>query len=494
MPARAYRMPGMRRRSPATAGAVVFVLLLASACASSTGRRAGSGATTTTSPTSTAPTAANPPPTTAHVASSTQWTTFANGTSRLSVAASQPSLDPIHVAWRAALDGAAVYAQPLIFAGRVFVATEGDDVYALSARDGHVLWKENVGAPLVNVASAAGCGDIDPLGITSTPVIDPTTETLYVVAEVSHAGAPPVSHRLLAIDVSTGRVTRSIAADPPLPAGESPVNLLQRAALALSRGRVYVGYGGQFGDCGSYHGWVVGVGVSPGVATAAFDVTPGSSGGAVWQSGGGPAIDSAGNVYFTTGNTLGPPNSPWAEAVVKVGAGLASPALASFQDPTATDDEDLGTGEATLLPDGNVFAVGKTDRGYLLSQSDLTLITTVHGRVCGSDPDGAAAYDAVTDSLYVPCRGGGLQQIDLATDSTGWHHGDVNASPILVNGALWALSYPGGTLQEIDPATGNALQTLSLDATVPNFATPAAAGGLLVAGTSSGVVGLSGPP
>ena len=481
----------MRRRLPTIAGGM-SVLLLASACASSHNRAAGAGPTLP--PTSTAPKAANPPPTTAHVGSNTQWTTFANGSSRLSVAGAQPSLDPIHIAWHASLDGNAVYAQPLISGGRVFVATEGDDVYALSARDGHVLWKENVGAPLEDVSSAAGCGDVDPLGITSTPVVDTATGTLYVVAEVSRGGSPPVGHRLFAIDVKSGRITRSTSADPPLPAGESPVYLLQRAALALGNGRIYIGYGGQFGDCGSYHGWVVGIGVNPGVATASFNVTPASSGGAVWQSGGGPSIDSAGNVFFTTGNTLGAPNSPWAEAVVKVGAGLESPPLASFQDRTATDDEDLGTGEATLLPDGDVFAVGKTDRGYLLRQSDLGLVATVRGSVCGSDPDGATAYDAGTDSLYVPCRGGGLQQVNLATDSTGWHRGDVNASPILVAGELWALSYPGGTLQELDPATGTALQTVRLGTNVPNFSAPAAAGGLLVAGTSSGVVGLTGPP
>jgi polyvinyl alcohol dehydrogenase (cytochrome) len=294
----------MRRRFHALAAgtAAALVALAATACSSSHHGAARAHPTTSTAPVASAP---NPPSTTGYAPSATQWTTFANGNARLSVAGPQPSFDPIRVSWRAALDGTSIYAQPLIAEGRVYAATEGDDVYALSASDGRLLWRTNLGAPLRNVADYAGCGDVDPLGITSTPVIDPATRTLYVVAEVSDAGAPPVHHELFGIDAVTGHVTRSLPADPPMPGGESPVTLLQRAALALGDGRVYVGYGGQFGDCGTYHGWVVGVGVRPGTGTTSFNVTPASSGGAVWQSGGGPSIDSAGNVYWVFRNEWG---------------------------------------------------------------------------------------------------------------------------------------------------------------------------------------------
>lgn len=113
------------------------------------------------------------------------------------------------VAWRAGVHGA-VYARPVVAGSRVFVVTEDDDVYALSLRSGRVLWHESIGTPLTGVAAHAGCGNIDPLGITSTPVADPATGTLYVVGEVSKGADPPTVHRqLVGFDMATGAVTLS---------------------------------------------------------------------------------------------------------------------------------------------------------------------------------------------------------------------------------------------------------------------------------------------
>jgi polyvinyl alcohol dehydrogenase (cytochrome) len=481
--------------------------LLVAACSS--GHRATSGPTTVAPTTTAAAPSTAAPATAAPSTSSTTlpayesstWTTYANAETRLGVAASQPSLTPIRIAWRASLDGAAVYGQPIVVDGRVIVATENDGVYAVNPHDGRVLWSLSIGSPLVDVIAQAGCGDVDPLGITSTPVADPRTGTVYVVGEVSTGGRAPVHHELVGINVESGRVTQTSAADPPLPAGQSPINLLQRAALALANGVIYIGYGGNYGDCGSYHGWVVGINESPGAGIneqpaaplRAFDITPGSSGGAVWMGGGGPSVDASGDIYVTTGNTNSSGSAPWSEAIVKLSPGLTSPPLAAFQDTTAFDDEDFGTGNATLLPDGDAFAVGKTDHGYLLHQSNLTLVALIQGRVCGSNPDGGEAYDAATNSLYVPCRAGGIQQIRLSSLTTGWLSGTANSTPILVEGALWAMSYPGGTLQALDPASGAVEQTIGLGQRVPNFASPAAALGLILVGTDSGIVALAGP-
>jgi polyvinyl alcohol dehydrogenase (cytochrome) len=415
------------------------------------------------------------------------WTTYAGANDRLGVAPNQPSLDPIRLIWSSTLDGSAVSAQPLIDDGRVFAVTEDDDVYGLDARTGAVLWKVNIGRPLTDVASVAGCGDIDPLGITSTPVIDTATGTLYVVGEVSTAGGVPVHHELVGLDIADGRITMSVDADPPQlgAIGQNPVHLLQRAALALSAGRVYIGYGGQYGDCGSYHGWVVAVDLADHGANA-FDVTPDSSGGAVWQGGAAPSVDKAGELYVITGNANSAGAAPYAEAVVKLGADLAPEA--SFKDTRATDDLDFGTGDPALLPNGELVAAGKTDVGYVLSQAGLQLVDTIEGQVCGSDPDGGEAFDAAADSVYLPCQDGGVQQIDLARNRTGWRAGTVNSTPILVDGFLWALAYPSGTLEELDPRTGAVLQETGAGRSVPHFASPSAAGGVLVAGTTSGVV------
>ena len=244
--------------------------------------------------------------------------------------------------------------------GRVYVATEDDDVYALDAHDGHVLWHANVGTPLTQVDRFAGCGDIDPLGITSTPAIDTATGTLYVVAEVSNGADPPtVHHQLVGFNAYTGQVVRSADADPT-GGGDSIINLQQRGALALGRGRVYVSYGGLAGDCGFYHGWVVGVSETAGPGTVEFNATPGQQGGAIWEPG-GPAIDSVGNVYVSTGNRNNPddPNVPYAESVVKL-----SPSLdleAHFTDGVATGDDDLST-DSPSLPTGRNGLRHRQDR------------------------------------------------------------------------------------------------------------------------------------
>ncbi|HEY3941761.1 MAG TPA: PQQ-binding-like beta-propeller repeat protein [Acidimicrobiales bacterium] len=385
--------------------------------------------------------------------------------------------------WKAAVSGA-VYAQPLIVGDRVFVATEEDDVYALSLGTGKVLWQANIGTPLTEVAQFAGCGDIDPLGITSTPVIDEKTDRLYVVGEISNGADPPTVHReLVGFDVATGSVVQSTDVDPT-GGGDTPLDLLQRAGLAIDGGRVDVGFGGQYGDCGFYHGWVVGASVTAGVPNIEFDATPGGSGGAIWQGGGPPSVDPLGNLYVVTGNQNSQGTAGNYESVIKLSSGLVPEA--SFRDSAAVDDEDFGTSTPLLLPNGTLFTVGKTDIGYVLRQSDLSQVAAIPG-ICGSNPDGRIAFGGATDAAYVPCRGGGIQEVDLATASLGWRAGAVNSSPILGAGSLWALSYPGGTLQALNPATGAVEQSTTVGRAA-NFATPAYANGLLVVANAVGSV------
>lgn len=367
------------------------------------------------------------------------------------------------------------------------MATEDDHAYSLDARSGRVVWAASLGAPLRHVASAAGCGDIDPLGVTSTPVIDAATGIVYVLAEVSVGGHPPVEHRLVGIDIRTGRTTLDVDADPPLPTGEDPVRLLQRAALSFGNGRVYIGYGGQFGDCGLYHGWLVAVRPTSPSRIESFDVTPRSTGGAIWDGGSGPVLGPSGSVYVTTGNPDSPGPAPWAEAVVKLGAGLATPPEAVFQDPAASGDLDLSTGGAVLLPGGTVFAVGKTQTGYLLRSSDLRLLGTVRG-ICGSDPDGGSAFNPVSDDLYVPCSGGGIQQVQLARRITGWRSTGGNSTPVLAGDRLWALDYHHAAVVGIDPATGRVVARVATGRPLPHFASLSVANGLVVVPTMSGVV------
>ena len=422
----------------------------------------------------------------------TTWTTYHGDNTRSGVDSTEPSLNPIVAQWSNRLDGQAEYGQPVVAGGRVFVATEGDNVYALDEHSGSVLWSANVGTPLSNVGANAGCGDIDPLGITSTPVIDTATNTLFVVAEVSTNGGLPVHHIMVGFNLTTGHRTVSVSADPT-GGGDSLQNLQQRAGLAVANGRVYIAYGGLYGDCGHYHGWVVGLDETNSRPMVEFDVTPNSVGGAIWSGGAGPSVDASGNVYVVSGNpTSGSyENPPYADSVIKLSPTLQP--LAYFHDPQANPrgDEDLGTGDALLLPDGDVFTVGKSNVGYLLRQSDLGLVHSIPN-VCGSDPDGGYAYDAATNSVYVPCSSGGIRQVNLNSDTTGWQQGAVNGPPILVDGHLWAVHWDSGLLAELDPATGAVQQQFS-GAGVPHFATPSAAAGSLFVGTNAGVEAYGAP-
>lgn len=397
-------------------------------------------------------------------------------------------------AWTASLGGV-VHGQPVVADGRIIAATEENRVVALDPRTGKVLWSASLGTPLSNVDNVAGCGDIDPLGITSTPVVDTSSDVVYVVGEVSTGGAV-VHHQLEGFNIASGAVVVSDDVDPALPAGEHAVNLLQRTSLALANGRIYIGYGGNDGDCGNYHGWVVAVNERGTPHEASFEVASDGQGGAIWGSGSAPAIDSAGDVYVTTGNANpdppqgGPDPKKYTESVVKLSPSLA--VIASFKDTVAGGDEDLSTGNPVLLPDGNLFAVGKTDIGYVLTQSNLREIAAIKG-VCGSDPDGGPAYLAANNRIFVPCKDGGIQPVNLTTKTLGAKLPGANGAPILIGQDLWAAQYPSGTLSEFNAVTSAHLQTISIGTSVSNFTTPSSALGLLLVGTSSGVTAFDGP-
>src|SRR5256885_292076 len=110
------------------------------------------------------------------------WTTYHRDGLRSGYAPGTPALGTLRAAWTARLDGA-VYGQPLVVRGKVVAATENDTVYALAPDTGRVLWHRHLGTP--QPRSGLGCGNIDPLGITGTPVYDPSTGLVFAVAETA---------------------------------------------------------------------------------------------------------------------------------------------------------------------------------------------------------------------------------------------------------------------------------------------------------------------
>ena len=181
--------------------------------------------------------------------------------------------------WSSASLSGAIYAEPLVYHGLVIVVTESNEVAALSEATGQLVWKASAGTP-VN-ASSLPCGDISPtVGITSTPVIDPATGRLFVVADDLVGGS--VVHEMYAFNPATGAPLEGFPASVE-PAGDNPAAQLQRASLALDGSEVVVGYGGNAGDCSSYHGWLVAEPRARRAPAASFS-TP-STESAVWGAG-----------------------------------------------------------------------------------------------------------------------------------------------------------------------------------------------------------------
>src|SRR5689334_4601361 len=183
------------------------------------------------------------------------WTTYRGDAARTGVDTSSVGSLPFAAAWTSPSLGGAIWGQPLVHDGLVVVATESDQVVALSEATGQVVWQSSAGTPVPS--SQLHCGDISPtVGITSTPVIDPSTNRVFVVADTLTGGS--IQHKLLAFNLSDGSGVAGfpVSVEPP---GDVPVDQLQRPGLALAGGQVIIGYGGNDGDCGTYHGWLVSV-------------------------------------------------------------------------------------------------------------------------------------------------------------------------------------------------------------------------------------------
>lgn len=310
-----------------------------------------------------------------------------------------------------------VYAQPLYMPGVivprkgihniVFVATEHDSVYAFDADNplAAPLWHTSFLDASLGVTSASaaelGCAAISPeVGITATPVIDSSTDTLYVVAMTEEGSSGQYVHRLHALDVATGAEKRGSpveiqASVPGTGDGNTVVQFepwlyKERAGLLLLDGAVYTAWSSQC-DGGNYHGWVIGYNASGSGAgtlqqTAVFTDTPNWEAGAFWQSGAAPAADPSGNIYIVTANGTFDANmggSDFGESILKLSSGK-NLTIADYFTPYNADalsdkDLDLGSSGALLLPDGTGSAAhphllitgSKSGVVYLLDRDNL---------------------------------------------------------------------------------------------------------------------------
>ncbi|MCW2778952.1 MAG: hypothetical protein JWN17_2677 [Frankiales bacterium] len=407
------------------------------------------------------------------------WNVFHGDRAHSGYDATMPTVrGPLHVAWRSTLDGA-VYGSPIVVGGRVVAATENDTVYALGT-GGRVLWRTHLATPVRR--ADLPCGNIDPLGITGTPAYDAATGLVFVVTETGS----PVRHDLVALDVKTGakRWSRTIDRDASTAYAHQ-----QRSALAVSGGRVYVALGGLAGDCGPYRGYVTSSATSGTGALATWVVPTGREGG-IWATGNLP-VDASGRVYAAVGNgesTSG--GYDGSDSVTQLSPALARTSFfapKTWADDNAKDLDLGGTGPALL--GGSVVQVGKSGRGYLLSQSDLggiggekaSLQVCDGGAFGGTAARGQRVYVACSDGVKAVRVGASSLSVDWVAPSS------VYGSPVLGGGRVWALAPADGQLHELDPASGRSVGHIAVGA-VTRFATPALFTGRVLVPTKTGVV------
>jgi hypothetical protein len=431
---------------------------------------------------------------TPHVDPTTSWPVYHGDALGTGADTSGVTFNPPNPAWTSpALDGQ-VYGEPLEATGRVFVATENDTVYALAANTGAVLWSTHVGTPVPS--GDLPCGDISPsVGITGTPVVDAARGEIFVVADELVGGAP--AHFLLGFNLYSGTVDLDVAVDP---AGQNRADILQRTGLNLSNGNVVFGYGGNDGDCATYSGWVVSVpegGGTPGY----YQAVPIGHDGAVWMGGAAPEVDSAGNIWTTTGNGSSSTPYDFSDSVLELSSNLTRTQY--FAPSTWSSDNsgdlDLGSSPPALLSNGTVLQVGKSSTAYLLNQASLGGIGGQIGSpisACGSTSDGGDAISGTV--VYVPCSSG-VQAIQTSPLGTLWQTSSgAHGPPIAAGGLVWSIG--GSSLYGLNPANGAKVQQVSVGGQANHFPTPSVGDGLLLAPTSDQVVafagsaGLPGPP
>jgi hypothetical protein len=368
------------------------------------------------------------------------------------------------------IDGYA-YAQPLYapqvpvknfgLKNVVYVATENDSVYAFDA-DGIVstpLWQASFIDASTGITPignrVTGCTDIGPqYGITGTPVIDPVSGTLYVVAATLNTKNNRQSLSLHALDITSG--VELPGSPKEISASYDGVTFNaafenSRPGLLLSHGELYIGFGSHC-DIQPYNGWVMAYDPSTLKQIAVWNATPAGTEGGIWQSGGGISADSAGNLFIGTGNgtfdhnTGGP---DFANTLVKLNPSFE---LVSYFTPwnqarLAESDLDMGGGYALLLPQqpgahprealiggkgGALYLVDRDSLGGYNPNDDNHIVQEINRAFPAGLLGGGAYYH---NSVYFGASGDLLKQFKLS-------NGMLSTPPIL---NPISPAYPGAT-------------------------------------------------
>jgi outer membrane protein assembly factor BamB len=430
--------------------------------------------TTATAPTSGAPVAcASAPAVTAQAPGAADWPVYDRAGDRHGAdpdpgAARTPS--PL---WGVRLDGA-MFAQPLLVQGLVIEATEQDSVYAFDTATGCQAWRTSLGTPFDVNRHRLQCNNIEPtLGITATPAVDTSTDTVYVVAYFD-----PGRYEMDALDLGSGAIRWRHPIDLP---GSDVLQQLSRPAVALGGGRAYASFGGRAGDCGNYHGFVVGVRTDGQGPDVLFQVSANRAG-ALWAPG-GPVVLPDGDLLVASGNTDETHTYDGSEVVARLTPDLQR---ADFFAPASWPrlnqaDLDLGSVGPTLLDDGHVFQVGKEGVGYLLN---LNHLGGVGGQLFSSPLSGGCYAIGATayrpPIVYVPCDHSlTAVRVSGARFTVAWRGPDFRSgSPIVAGGLAWDYDFEGGYVWGLDAGSGAVRQKV-LVGTGEHFVSLSASAGRL---------------
>jgi len=386
-----------------------------------------------------------------------------------------------------------VYAQPLYVPGVsingathnvLIVATEADSVYAFDADSNAApLWKASLvdaahgagsGETPLNSLTTIGCSDLQPtIGITATPVIDPSSNTIYVEAKSTNGSS--FFHRLHALALATGAekspgpalITATVnGTGDGSSAGKLTFDSLHQQArpgLLLVNGAIYVAFASHC-DLGPYHGWIFAYDEATLTQKSLLVTTPNGGLGGFWMSGSGIAADASGNIYIPSGNgdfdTTHVPATELGDTLLKLGTTNANLTLLDYFTPfdqltLNNNDVDLGSGGVLLLPDQPgahphiMVAAGKEGTIYVVDRDQMTTNNSHYcASGCSNDPEiveesGSGAIAGVfgmpaywNNTLYYMGQNSNLTSIPIANGKPDFTR--VTVSPL-------GFGFPGTT-------------------------------------------------
>jgi hypothetical protein len=376
-----------------------------------------------------------------------------------------------------AVDGA-VYAQPLYVSNLaipnkgthnvLYVATMNDKVYGFDAANNSVLWMRDftnspavTAVPIVNIVGSNSLNIVGKVGVESTPVIDTSTSTMYLVARTLENGV--YLQRLHALDITSGTekfggpvVIQGSVAGTGYDAANGtiifdPKMENQRSSLALINGRVLIAWGSHE-DYDHYHGWVMAYNAANLQQVGVFCTTPNGSRGGIWQSSRAPVIDVNGNVYYETGNGDWDGTHEFGDSVIKFNPATNGLSILDYFTPDNynfldTGDVDLGSTGSLLIPNTNVLVSGgKESILYLLNLGSMGHEMAGNTQIIQSISLNGG--EMKPGPAYWNSAAGGLVYIWAQNDVLRAFHfnGSTLDTPAYASGSVHSPGAPGGTL------------------------------------------------